>query len=94
MGAIEAESGFEDVVYHSGVGSSGSLLGVLSGSHYNRCWTVHNAVSETLERLLLSIFMRNHAAPIVLSSSAAFPQLYMPLDEECIQFNQTYEQFR
>ena len=38
--------------------------------------------------------MRNHAAPIVLSSSAAFPQLSMPLDEECIQFNQAYEQFR
>ena len=58
IGGIVAESGFEDIVYQSDICSSGSLLGVLSGSHYNRSWIVHNAVSEALERLLLSCFLR------------------------------------
>ena len=44
-------------VFLSGVCISGSLQGVLSGSHYNRGWTVHNAVSEALERLLLQRFL-------------------------------------
>ena len=50
-------SGFEDTVFQSGVCTSGSLQGVLSGAHYNRGWTVHNAVSEALERLLLQRFL-------------------------------------
>ena len=29
------ESGFQDIVFQAGICSSGSLLGVLSGSHYN-----------------------------------------------------------
>ena len=32
---------------------SGSLFGVMKGSHYNRAWLVHNTVSEALERLLM-----------------------------------------
>ena len=51
------DSGFEDIVFQSGVCTSGSLQGVLLGSHYNRGWTVHNAVSEALERLLLQRFL-------------------------------------
>ena len=50
-------SGFEDVIFQSSVCTSGSLRGVLSGSHYNRGWTVHNAFSEALERLLLVRFL-------------------------------------
>ena len=35
---IFADSGFEDIVYQSGVSRSGSLQSVISGSHYNRAW--------------------------------------------------------
>ena len=35
----------------------GSLNGVLAGSHYNRCWTVHAHLSEALERLLFQWFL-------------------------------------
>ena len=50
-----AGSGFEDAIFQAEVCSSGSLNGVLSGPHYNRCWTVHSAFAEALKRLLLEI---------------------------------------
>ena len=46
MGKIIKGSGFEDVIFQAGVCSTGSLNGVLAGSHYNRAWTVHGAFSE------------------------------------------------
>ena len=39
---IIAGSGFEDIVFQSGVCSSGSLLAVLSGTPYNRAFNVHS----------------------------------------------------
>ena len=48
-------SGFDDV-YLSGMIQSGSLQGVLSGSHYNRAWTIHQSFGEALERILLKRF--------------------------------------
>ena len=52
LGKLVCGSGFKDVVFQTGICSSGSLNGVLSGSHYNRCWTVHSIFTEALERLL------------------------------------------
>ena len=42
IGDIVAGSGFEDVVFQSGVCSSGNFLAVLSGKHYNHPWNVHS----------------------------------------------------
>lgn len=53
------DSGFEEVVYQSGLCTSGSLQGVLKGSHYNRAWTVHRIMSESLERLLVKRFLHD-----------------------------------
>ena len=52
IGNIVAASGFEDVVFQSGLGTSGSVQGILSGTHYNRAWVIHSAVSEAMERPL------------------------------------------
>ena len=41
LGKLVKGSGFEEVVFQSSLTTSGSLNGVLSGSHYNRCWKVH-----------------------------------------------------
>ena len=57
IGKLIAGSGFEDVVFQSGVCSTGSLNGVLAGSHYNRAWIVHASFSEALERLLFERFL-------------------------------------
>ena len=48
----------------------GSLNGVLAGSHYNRCWTVHAHLSEALERLLFQRFLTSvDAIPDALSEN-------------------------
>ena len=57
IGSFVKNSGFEDVVFQAGLCTSGSLQGVLVGSHYNRAWAVHRVVSESLERLLLTRFL-------------------------------------
>ena len=49
--------GFQDLVYQSKVCTSGSLEGVLAGSHYHRYWYIHSTVSEALERLFLKRFI-------------------------------------
>ena len=52
MGKLITGSGIEEIIFQSGLCSSGSLNGVVSGSHYNRCWTVHSHLAEAVERLL------------------------------------------
>ena len=59
LGTLVKGSGFEDVIFQAGVCSTGSLNGVLSGSHYNRFWTVHSVMGEALERLCMELFMNN-----------------------------------
>ena len=93
IGNIIAESGFENIVYQSGVCSSGSLLGVLSGSHYNRSWLVHNAVSEALERFIFSSFLRK--VPHQLSSVSMDPELLSTeVINDTVSFTKAYEKFR
>ena len=50
-------SGFEDIIFQSGLCTSGSLQAVLSGSHYNRAWSIHLTIAEALERLLITRFL-------------------------------------
>jgi hypothetical protein len=51
FGCFVGGSGFEDILFQSGLCSSGSIAGLLSGKHYNRNWLLHEAFSEALERL-------------------------------------------
>ena len=51
------DSGFEDIIYQSELCTSGSLQAILSGSHYNRAWSIHLIIAEALERLLLGRFL-------------------------------------
>ena len=57
LGKIVEGSGFEDIVYQESLISSGSLNGVIAGSHYNRSWYVQEMLSEVLERILLTRFL-------------------------------------
>ena len=50
MGTLIGGSGFEDVIFQAGICSSGSMNGVISGSHYCRSWAVHGLFSEAIER--------------------------------------------
>ena len=58
LGYLISGSGFEDIVHHAGLCSPGSLNRVISGSHCNRCWTVHANFAEALERLLFQRFLK------------------------------------
>jgi hypothetical protein len=93
-----AGSGFEDIVFQSGVCTSGSLQGVLAGSHYNRGWTVHNAFSEALERLLLQRFMYEKSATIPDSFYELIDldtvKLQSLANDASIAFTVEYERYR
>ena len=98
MGSLVTGSGFEDIIFQSGVCTSGSLHGVLAGSHCNHGWTVHNAFSEALERLLLQRFM--------YEKSATMPDCFYELidldaeklqsleDDSSISFVLEYQRYR
>ena len=58
LGRLISGSGFEGIVHKEGLGLPGNLNGVISGSHYNRCWTVHANFSEALERLQFQRFLK------------------------------------
>lgn len=58
MGKMIAGSGFEDIIFQANICSSGCLNGVLNGSHYNRCWAIHELFYEALERLLLDAYIK------------------------------------
>ena len=62
-------SGFEDVIFQANMCSTGSLNGVLAGSHYNRCWTVHSNFVEALERLLFKRYSSIHSIPDMIKEA-------------------------
>ena len=70
VGSLISGSGFEDIIHQSGLCSSGSLNGVTSASHYDRCWNVHSQLAEALERLLLERFLQetDHIPEIIAST--------------------------
>ena len=45
-------SGFEDLAFQAGICTPRSIKSVLSGSHYNKAWTVHSIFLEALFRTL------------------------------------------
>lgn len=57
MGKYVAGSGFEEIIFQAGICSSGSISGVISGKQYNRCWAIHEAFSEALERLFMEAYI-------------------------------------
>ena len=57
VGKKMAGSGFSDILIESGLMTSGSMEGVLSGKGYSRAMNCHKALLEGLERLLMSKFL-------------------------------------
>ena len=100
MGNLIAGSGFEDVVFQADLCSSGCLNGILSGSHYNRCWAIHNLFYEALERLLLGAFIDRTNATITdeirsLLAVNYISSLFALLEpEEVKRFLDGYESFK
>ena len=91
-------SGFEDVAYQSRLSTSGSLQGVLAGSHYNRAWSVHRHMAEALERLLLKRFLLElePAIPVNMMEYSLEPKeaLDQQLVDEVHSFSEQYGAYR
>ena len=60
LGMLIKRSGFEDIAFQSGISTTGSLNGAITGTHYNRCWKIHQHFAEALERLLFKRFCREN----------------------------------
>ena len=95
IGVIIANSGFEDIVYEGGIGTSGSLLGIMAGSQYNRAWLLHSVVSEGLERLLIQRFIGETKLqpPSDLTDIISNPDSFTDTIKSCSTFISQYEAF-
>ena len=67
---------------------------MLAGSHYNRGWTVHNAMSEALERLLMSRFLNVVPESLVNLSADPNPSTVQQVHEDLLEFFEQFETFR
>ena len=98
LGTLVKGSGFEDVIFQARVCSTGSLNGVLSGSHYNRCWTVHSVMGEALERLYMERFMNNgNALPNELQmcyEDIPMSSEFLAVGDAVTTFIDKYEEFK
>lgn len=97
IGRIISNSGFEEVLFQAGHCNSGSINGVITGKHYNRCWLVHESFSEALERLFLIRFLTTIPDTVVTfaqsSSSSAMIQEILA-DENASSYIQSYETYK
>ena len=64
LGSIVSD--FEDIILQANISSTGSLNGVLAGSHYYHCWAVHSNIAEALERLLFKHYLPIHEKSVVM----------------------------
>ena len=91
-----SSSGFEDIVFQSKLCSAGSFGSVLCGSHYNRSWVIHNAITEAVEPLLLRFFGETKIQlPESLVKISADPELFSPnIQDESAEFHYSSELFK
>ena len=64
LGTIVNESDFNDTLFQANLCTSEYQGSIMSGSHYNRCWRVHEPFAEALERLLMEKFVDSRQLPI------------------------------
>ena len=59
IGTVISGSGFEEIVYQSGLCTPSSINTLLSGKHYSRCWYVHEIINDALERLFIRQYLQD-----------------------------------
>ena len=94
---IVCGSGFEDLVFQSELYSTGSLGSVLSGSHYNRSWVIHNAITESMEQLLpLRFFGETKIQPLesLVKISEDRKLFSRNIQDESVEFNRRFESLK
>ena len=69
----------------------------LSGSHYNRSWVIHNAITEAMERLLLLRFFGETKIQLLesLVKISADPESFSPnVQDKSAEFHLSFESFK
>ena len=51
IGCYITGSGFEDIIYQSGLCQPGTIRSVLEGKHYNRAFLLHKSLAEVISRI-------------------------------------------
>ncbi|KAG1657395.1 DNA topoisomerase 3-alpha [Nymphon striatum] len=57
LGKFVEGSGLGEIVFQSGVAQTGTIRGILSGKHYNRAWSTHEAFAEAIDRFFMTTYM-------------------------------------
>ena len=94
LGKIVCGSGFEIIVFQSELCSTVSLVGVLSGLHYNRSSVIHNAITEAMEGLLLLSFFGETKIqlPESLVKISGEPELLFPnVQDKIARFRRRFQ---
>ena len=101
VGTMIDGSGFDDIIVQAKLCSSESLASVINGSHYNRCWRVHEPFAEALERLLMESFI-DYKQLAIPETVIAFTELIQVKDndetvvndQDVQDFHRQYLEFR
>lgn len=70
VGKFVEGSGFDEIVFQSGEAHTGTIRGILSGKHYNRAWTTHEAFAEAIDRFFVIAYMSEEMRQITEFISA------------------------
>ena len=97
IGKFVEGSGFEEIAFQTGICSSGNLSKVLSGKHYNRCWKIHEAFAEALERIFIETYITD-VPNVIRESSQGSPdstEVIAVMDRPEVQaFMKTYNDLK
>ena len=93
VGTMIDGSGFNKIIFQANLCSSESLASVINGSHYNRCWRVHEPFTETLERLLMERFIDYKQLAIPETVIAFTESIQVKDNDETVANDQGVQEF-
>ena len=93
VGTMIDGSCFNDIIFQANICSSESLASVINGSHYNRCWRVHEPFAEALERLLMERFIDYKQLAIPETVIAFTESIQVKDNDETVVNNQGVQEF-
>ena len=93
IGKFVTDSGFEDIIYQADLCSDGGLNSIIHGKSYNKCWLIHECMSEAIDRLfhemlsctaILDQISSNSLSFLQADAFATYKKKYTDLKERCM----------
>ena len=57
IGSYLKGSDFEEIIFQAKLYTSGCIKGIMNGKHYNRCWLIHEAFAQAVEKLFADEYL-------------------------------------